>query len=164
MLACGDGGAARLFDEYERTDSAPASHAEPSFSFLNQTTTKASTPAAAPTTVQGNPDEPKTKPKASKPVLPKLGSYSRAKSELRDKFKKRVVQLDRFDGTLMVGIKADDSGVFPKTQIKTAAQDAFRQVYKDAAYAPRQMIIEFHGPLVNKGRAKSRTGSGLCTP
>jgi hypothetical protein len=91
-------------------------------------------------------------------VLPKLGSYSRAKSELRDKFKKRIVQLDRFDGTLMVGIKADDSGVFPKTQIKTAAQDAFGQVYKDAAYAPTQMIIQFHGPLVDKATGKESDG------
>jgi hypothetical protein len=76
-------------------------------------------------------------------VLPALGTVARAKSELRDKFGSQVVQLDTSGRRILLGLKW-----VGKASAQMDAQDAFRQVYKDAGYAPKEMLVQFHGTLV----------------
>jgi hypothetical protein len=91
------------------------------------------------------------------PALPKLGTWARAKSELRDKFEGgRIRKLTRDGKIVVLRLKADDNltnGLI-KSGMKHDAQDAFRQVFKDAAYHPPEMLVWFYFPLVEKATGK----------
>ena len=77
------------------------------------------------------------------PALPAMGTVARAKTEIRDKFGSQVVGIDQSGGQFTLGLKW-----VGKATAQLNAQDAFRQVYKDAGYAPKEMLVMFHGQLV----------------
>jgi hypothetical protein len=76
-------------------------------------------------------------------ALPAAGTVARAKWELRDKFGSQVVGIDQSGGQFTVGLKWIGNST---SQLN--AMDAFRQVFKDAGWAPKEMLIQFHGVLV----------------
>lgn len=83
---------------------------------------------------------------------PRKGTFARARSDLRSDFSGRLVQLDRFEGTLTIGLKADDNftnGMI-RSGMKLDAGDALRDVYRSAGYQPREAIVQFHMQLVDK--------------
>jgi hypothetical protein len=89
-------------------------------------------------------------------VLPALDTAARAKSELRDKFSDRVMSIKESGGQFTLALKAPD--VFIKSVMASDAKDAFRQVYKDAGYAPKEMLVMFHGTLVVKATGAESDG------
>lgn len=118
-------------------------------------TSKTPSAVAADSSQSASSDEP------AKPALPTPGTWKRAKYELRDKFDDDVVELQKIGTSgIVVGLKADDNftnGMI-RTGMKLDAKDAFRQVYKDARYHPKKMLVQFHMKLVNKVTGKESDG------
>lgn len=95
--------------------------------------------------------------RARKARMQRPGTYSRARYELQHAFYDDIIELDRGGGTLTLGLKAS-AGIFPKTLMRADAREAFRRVFKVARYSPTEMLVQFHGPLVDKATGEESDG------